>query len=191
MPYPFDRLAVGIFSLSTRVSSGGYGAPPDDTIVRHDRSNESKSGCSSMRQNWVGTPDHADTRWSAVSRRCTSGSQRPGGGNTSDDPKREPVMRGGAVPEMWKNGVAQIDAGGGASGAGGGMLLSSIVTARPYAIAEPMCTRLRCVSVAPFGRPVVPDVKRIMNGSSSSMATSGSGVVPSTWSMGVPVIPTS
>src|SRR5215207_1788975 len=160
------------------MSSGGNGAPPDDTIVRHDRSNESKSGCSSMRQNYVGTPDHADTRWSAVRRRCTSGSQRPGGGNTSDEPKRAPVMNNGAVPEMWKNGVAQIDAGGGASGAGGGTLLSNMVTVRAYAIAEPMCTMFRCVSVAPFGRPVVPDVKRIMNGSSSSMSTSGNSAEP-------------
>ena len=61
------------------------------------------------------------------------------------------------------------------------MLLSNIVTARPYAIAEPMCTRLRCVSVAPFGRPVVPEVKRIMNGSSSSMATSGNDAVSDPW----------
>src|SRR5260221_4976910 len=30
---------------------------------------------------------------SAVRRRCTSGSHRPGGGNTSDDPKRAPVDR--------------------------------------------------------------------------------------------------
>ena len=65
-------------------------------------------------------------------------------------------MNSGAVPEMWKNGVAQIDAGGGASGDGRRMLFSSIVTARPNAIAEPMCTRLRCVSVAPFGRPGRP-----------------------------------
>src|SRR6476661_1645979 len=130
MPYPFDRLAVGIFSLSTRMSSGGNGAPPDDTMVRHERSNDSKSGWSSMRQNWVGTPDHAEMRWSAVSRRCTSGSHRPGGGNTSVDPKRDPVMNKGAVPEMWKNGVAQIDAGGGASGAGGGTLFRIIATAR-------------------------------------------------------------
>src|SRR4051812_24545854 len=175
------------------MSSGGNGAPPDDTIVRHDRSNDSKSGCSSMRQNCVGTPDHADTRWSAVRRRCTAGSHRPAGGKINDDPKRAPVMNNGAVPEMWKKGVAQIDAGGGASGAGGGTLLSSMVTARPYAIAEPMCTMFRCVSVAPFGRPVVPDVKRIMNGSSSSMTTSsgpGNDASPLTDSIGVPSKPT-
>ena len=71
-----------------------------------------------MRQNWVGTPDHAETRCSAVSSRCVPGSHGPGGGKTSVLPKRGPVMNSGAVPEMWKNGVAQIDAGGGASGDG-------------------------------------------------------------------------
>ena len=126
MPYPFDSCAVGIFSLSTRMSSGGNGAPPDDTSVSDERSNESKSGCSSMRQNCVGTPDHADTRCSAVSCRCVPGSQRPGGGKTSVLPNRAPVMNSGAVPEMWKNGVAQIDAGGGASG-DGTIPLSSMV----------------------------------------------------------------
>jgi hypothetical protein len=35
MPYPFDRFAVGIFSFNTRMSSGGNGAPPDETITRH------------------------------------------------------------------------------------------------------------------------------------------------------------
>ena len=62
-------------------------------------------------------------------------------------------------------------AGGGASG-DGVTPLNSMFTVRRNAIADPMCARLRWVSVAPFGRPVVPDVKRIMNGSSSSMATS-------------------
>ena len=33
---------------------------------------------------------------------------------------------------------------------------------------------LRCDSITPLGRPVVPLVKRMTNGSSSSMATSGS-----------------
>ncbi len=163
---------MGIFSFRTRISSGGNGAPPDDTIASDERSNDSKSGCSSIRQNWVGTPDHADTRCSAVSRRWVAGSHRPGGGKTNVLPNRAPVMNSGAVPEMWKNGVAQMDAGGGASG-GGVTPFSSMLTVRLNAIADPMCTRLRWVSVAPFGRPVVPDVKRIMNGSSSSMATSG------------------
>ena len=91
-----------------------------------------------MRQNWVGTPDHADTRCSAVSSQVRArGPSGRAAGTRACCPNRDPVMNSGAVPEMWKNGVAQIDAGGGASGAGGGTLFSSIATARPYAMAEP------------------------------------------------------
>ena len=155
------------------MSSGGNGAPPDDTSVSDERSNESKSGCSSMRQNCVGTPDHADTRCSAVSCRCVPGSHRPGGGKTSD--AAEP-----GTGHEQRRGARDVEERGGADrrrgrcvGGGGAIPFSSMVTARPNAIAEPMCTMLRWVRVAPFGRPVVPDVNRIMNGSSSSMATSG------------------
>ena len=42
-----------------------------------------------------------------------------------------------------------------------------------------MCTNWRCEIVAPFGRPVVPLVKRMMAGSSSAMATSGRAGSPS------------
>ena len=35
--------------------------------------------------------------------------------------------------------------------------------------------RLRCVEIAPLGRPVVPDVNMIAAASSSSMATVGNG----------------
>ncbi len=84
----------------------------------------------------------------------------------------------GNVPETWNSGAARrVDGCGAGSSEGGGALPISSATSRPIApcsaatIGE--CTNARCDSVAPFGRPVVPLVNRMMAGSSSPMATSG------------------
>src|SRR3954451_5102382 len=77
---------------------------------------------------------------------------------------------------MWKNGNTEKIAGwwawGGASGAGVGP--AATAPPAPLRIELKMLVRwLRCECIAPFGKPVVPDVYMIEARSSGPIATSG------------------
>src|SRR5215212_8379902 len=80
-------------------------------------------------------------------------------------------------PAMWNIGAAEMITDG-APGVGIGMPRSASVIAAdaPLSIdASRKWMLFRCVSITPLGRPVVPLVKRMTNGSSSSSSTSGNG----------------
>ncbi len=78
---------------------------------------------------------------------------------------------------MWNIGAAEmITPGPVIGGMGTPRSASVIAAAAPFNIdASRKWMLFRCVSITPLGRPVVPLVKRMTNGSSSSSATSGKG----------------
>ena len=81
-------------------------------------------------------------------------------------------------PAMWNIGAAEMITGCSAGGAHRGRRAPGRSSSRraPLSIdASRKWMLLRCDSITPLGRPVVPLVKRMTNGSSSSMATSGNG----------------
>ena len=128
------------------------------------------------RQNCVGTPDQEVTRYRSVQLEVGAGSQRPAGGNTSVVPNRAPVHeaavrcpRCGRTVSRRSPPVARAQQG----------VRRRRRASRPLVrthCSVPIMIMLRCEGSHP-GRPVVPLVNRIMNGSSSSRSTSGSASV--------------
>ena len=134
------------------------------------------------RHSWVGTIDQVVTRWRAVSARWTVSSHRPGGGTTSVMPQVTALTSWPSSPDMWNSGAEAMTAGGCPAPAGVDPGAPSRRTSVVAADDQQKWMTLRCDSTAPFGRPVVPLVKMIVAGSSSSTAMSsapsGAGAGP-------------
>src|SRR5690606_14565495 len=91
-------------------SSAGAGAPPPPTVWRLEVSYFSKSGCSSMSHDMVGTPTNWVTRSRSMSSRARPGSHLYM--MTSFEPDtNEPIITGTA-PVTWKSGTVRIEHGG-------------------------------------------------------------------------------
>ena len=94
----------------------------------------------------------------------------------------------GAMPEMWKNGPAHSDAA--AIGDAVLPVFASIALVAPRSpLLSAKWMMLRCDNVAPFGRPVVPLVNRMMKGSSSSIGVSGSARLAARRDLGRELLP--
>src|SRR5689334_644169 len=149
-----------------------------------------------MRQNWVGTPDHEVTLCLAVSSSQTRGSQGPGAGKTSVVGKATPVRNTAIIPKTWNIGLDTIvhirgappaaagpeaagpEAAGPAAAApdaGGAAPAAAAAALKRLSIAK--LRMFRCDSVAPLGRPVVPDVNRMTAGE-SSVISARPGILP-------------
>ncbi len=128
-----------------------------------------------MRHSCVGTIAQVVAPCCWVSCRWVSSCHLPGGGYTMVTPSSVDATSWQLSPAMWNIGAAEMMTGrstGGAAGTPASMLL--IIATAPFNIdAIRKWMLLRCDSITPFGRPVVPLVKRMTKGSSSSMATEG------------------
>ncbi len=118
----------------------------------------------------VGTPKNSDARSAAAASSTASTSKRSS--RTADAPAASVPCRPTPRPCMWNNGNASTRR-------------SSGVHRHARRNASTLDVRFACVSTAPFGRPVVPDVYPMRAGASGAAASS-SGTGPSGRSTSVP-----
>src|ERR1700756_843527 len=132
-------------------------------------------GWRSSRQNWAGTPDQPVTLCFAVSWSQVSGSQGPGAGNTSVAGKAAALMRTATRPDTWNMGLETMKQlrGEGPVVTGAAPVADTVAMAALRRLTIAKLTMLRCESVAPFGRPVVPLVNKMTAGESSVIAAVG------------------
>jgi hypothetical protein len=153
-PYPTPIVVEswGIAAFASRMSAGEKVAPPPPPLRIDDRSYRPNSGWEITRWSMVGVNDQCVTRSASMRRMITTGSNRPIVQTLFTPPTRNAIA---AVwrPETWKSGLDTSCTLGPASGAGG----SNIMLRRPWKKVMPSnAPTLRCVWIAPFGRPVVP-----------------------------------
>src|SRR3954470_1093534 len=144
-----------IFSSSETLA----GAAPHE-IVRSERDRRVASGCAHSTCHWAGTRNRPVTPSASTTSSVDCASNAPVGMIT----ERVPSMSDTGIvpmPAMWNSGT----------------LISATLSSsnsRDVRIAVNACiSRLRCVSIAPLGAPVVPDVYMISATSRSSMSISG------------------
>ena len=155
-------------------SSGGIGAPPPPTDRRLDVSRVAKVSASSRSQLIVGTPTKLVTRSCSISSSARFGSHLYV--MTSLAPLTNDPSITGTRPVTWNSGTHSMNAVCGAppsSTEAGSSGSRRLPTAARAAKASNALSTARCVETAPFGRPVVPEVYRIVMSSSGSMSTSG------------------
>src|SRR5207344_309768 len=157
-------------------SAGGAGAPPPPTPRRLDVSNSPKRGELTRSQLCVGTPMKLVTRSRSINSKAFSAFQRYI--ITNFDLVTMQLSNTGTQPVTWNKGTIRMNESGPASadsapdGEAAAVRTASTVARLPKAITDETIAPL--VDTAPFGRPVVPEVYRIV--ASSSQATSMSGV---------------
>ena len=148
---------AAIFSSSATLA----GAAPHE-IVRNEPLRRVASGCAQSSCHCAGTRNRPVTPSASTTSSVPSASNGAVGMITP----RRPSSSSGAIvpiPAMWNSGTLISDT-------------VSLPVNRDVRIAVIDCiSRLRWVSIAPFGRPVVPEVYMISATSRSSIATSGSG----------------
>ena len=135
----------------TAMSDSGTGAPPTMSTRRLLRSRVAKSGCCDMNRNIAGTPNIIVTRCFSM-----SSSTMPGSNICSTTTAAPLVSAGIGVtlsPPMWKSGATTS-------------VTSSISPSNARDALMLFQRTLPCVSMAPLGRPVVPDVYMIQATSS-------------------------
>ena len=153
----------------------GAGAPPPPTPRRLDVSKSPKRGELTRSQLCVGTPMKVVTRSRSISSSAFSAFQRYI--ITSFDLETMQLSSTGTQPVTWNSGTIRMNASGPGSGAGepGGNAASartaSTAARLPNAITDETIAPL--VETAPFGRPVVPEVYRIVASSSQPTSTAG------------------
>ena len=93
---------------------------------------------------------------------------------TSLRPAMKQLSITGTQPVTWKRGTIRMNDGGNGSAGASGSSDANFNTALRAENAMSALRTARCVDTAPFGRPVVPDVYKIVASSSSEMsATNG------------------
>ena len=125
------------------MTSTGIAAPPDAQTCRLDVSASPASGWWSIAEYIVGTPSNTVTRSRAMISSALPGSKR--GIRVSMPPARTQALSPHVCPKEWNSGSAPRTTA------------SSDSENRPRAIST-LRRRLSCVSSAPLGVPVVPDV---------------------------------
>ena len=133
------------------IVSIGHGEPAMMPVRRRDRSKRSNSGWSSSAMNIVGTPCSAVQRSSDTAASVAPAS-KTSPGNTIAAPLATQASTASTMPKQWYSGT--------------GMHSRSASLKRiAAATAIALLTMLWCVSVAPFGWPVVPLVNWMLIGS--------------------------
>jgi hypothetical protein len=152
-------------------SPSGTGEPPITSVRNEVTSNRpgSASRASRTRVTMVGTAAHAVIRSRSRISSIRSASKRPSR-NTSVLPDTMAV-RSCWMPPMWNSGMVMSVTLAGRSSRSPG---SRRATASRFCR---LASTLPCVSVAPLGKLVVPEVNRIIAGSSSA-ARAGGGPSP-------------
>ena len=139
--------------------AGGIGAPPKPPTRQADRSCFAKSACNRHRLYIAGTMIVKLMR-SRATRDKNSAALKDGTIN-SVPPRPRVTIISPTSPVTWLNGTATAPR-------------SSALSDKPCAKCNTECTTLRCVSIAPLGKPVVPDVYMMV--ASSSGPTSAAGI---------------
>jgi hypothetical protein len=132
------------FSSNDFMTSTGIAEPPETHSRRLDTSVCSASGACSIAENIVGTPSKIVT----LSRSMTDSALAPSnlGIRVRVEPRSTVVFRPQVRPKTWNSGRQP-------------MTTSSVeLSSRVSAVVRALPARLACVSSAPFGCPVVPDV---------------------------------
>lgn len=142
-PYRLDSLALGKAPRTRSASDGSRFDPPTTQVRIREVSISANDSAASSIVNMVGTPANRVIGFSAIAR-----ATRPGwnaGRSVNRPPETSEVPNAQVRPPTWLNGrrPSRLSA-----------LLCRYLSTCPMAEAS----RLRCVSVAPFGRPVVPEV---------------------------------
>ena len=126
------------------------------------------SGWSMRRKTWVVAPLQLVMFSSSESWMIFAGSKRPIGQTLVPPPASVAVVLP-IEPDRWKSGKGARVAPGSPAG---GSVIARRAPMKKLDIVKP--TSVRWDTRAPFGRPVVPEVKRRRHGSSSSIGVSGS-----------------
>ncbi|CAB5031864.1 unannotated protein [freshwater metagenome] len=155
-------------TLST--SAAGAGAPPPPIALMLDISNSLKRGWFTRSQLCVGTPTKFVTFSREMSSRAFSASHLYM--MTSFNPATQQLIMTGMQPVTWKSGTMRMKLVGNALGSGFDPS-RRLSTARRNE--KPISAEIiaRCVDTAPFGRPVVPEVYKIVASSSGEMSAPG------------------
>ena len=141
------------------MSEAGQGAAPTIKISMDERSVESNSGCCAMNKNIAGAPNMCVTLYDSIAANTAPGSKcrkRTSG---------LPICNADIVmtfrPPMWKSGAAVSNT-------------SELFAPNARFAFTLFQTILPCVSIAPLGKPVVPEVYMINRVSWAARATTSS-----------------
>ena len=153
-------------ALYSRSNGSGTGAPPHMMTRKDDRSAASKSGCWATNSSIAGTAKVVVTRYSRTSAIKRAGSKARC--STTCPPFCQQLKGVTLRPPIWNSGAIT-------------RLTSFSDTSAPSAPLMLAHQKLPWVSMAPLGRPVVPDVYMITATSSSAVSTrSASGAASPT-----------
>ena len=155
-------------SSVARINSGVLAEPPMATDVRCSGGRSSVPGSASSRKMWVAVPFQAVMPSSTVSCSTRVGSKRPIGHTVLTPPSSDVTVEL-CIPERWNSGNTARRAPPAAGAAPES--IESRAPMRKAASTNEM--KLRWLSMAAFGRPVVPDVNCSTIGSSSAIGVSG------------------
>ena len=125
------------------MSSTGIAAPPDTHSSSADTSASAARRSFSIAAYIVGTPSNTVTRSRSMISSALPGSKR--GSRVSTPPTAIVALSAQVWPKEWNNGSAPS------------MTARSSIPKRPTTTST-LRSRFSCVSSAPFGVPVVPDV---------------------------------
>ena len=143
------------------IVSMGHGEPAMMPVRSEFRSNSSKRGWPSSAMNIVGTPCSAVQRSSATALSAATGSNASPG-NTIAAPVDTDASTASTMPKQWYSGTGMHSE-------------SSSEKSIAIAMKRPLLTTLWCVSVAPFGLPVVPLVNWMLIGSWAKQSANAAG----------------
>src|SRR3954463_8707519 len=171
MPYPNVGPPPLKLPATRSTSAGGAGAPPPPMPRRLEVSNSVNLGELTRSQLWVGTPTKLGTRSRSINSSAFSAFHRYIITSFARDTTQ--LINTGTDPVTWNNGTIKMNVvrplGGVAPDASA--RTASTVARLPNAITDETTAPL--VDTAPFGRPVVPDVYRIVASSSQPTSTMG------------------
>ncbi len=149
---PYTMVISGMCMRSTtrRMISMGQGDPAITPVRSEVRSQRANSGCSISAIYMAGTPYRAVARSRLTASRVASASNWPEG-RMSAAPDTTDTIDPITDPKQWYSGT-------------GAQIRSFSVAFSPMPMAMPLLSRLRWVSMAPLGEPVVPEVASSANG---------------------------
>ncbi len=139
-PYPSNTVVEKVFSNRSRTTTG-RDAPPE-TQSRSSGSASARGAASSSWTYIVGTPKNSVARSRCIRSMAAAGSNR--GCSSRVAPTRNVEFIDTVWPKVWNSGRQPITTS------------SRRIGFASNAFTVEFSTRLRCVSRAPFGRPVVP-----------------------------------